>query len=154
MFDHDNVYLFGNTTITSIPRNIKRVFFGTSYNGGSSNLLLNNDYFNLEEIVFAKKSGVTIRNITINAVPNLRSVTFGNSCCRVGTTSRSDGWLTITNLPKLVELSIESNALQDFISLVVSNLTTLETLSTPAYAFQYASVFELSSKKVLLLCQI
>ena len=152
MYYHDSYYLFGNTTIASIPRNIKQIFFGTSYTGGSSDLLLNSDYSNLEEIVFAKKSGVTIRNITMNAVPNLRSITFGSYSCRIGTTSRSDGWLTITNIPKLVELSVESYALQDFTSFVLSNLTSLEILRTSYYAFQYASIFEISSKTVKLFC--
>ena len=145
MYYQGSYYLFGNTTITSIPRNTTHLFFGTSYNGGSSDLIFTSDYSNLEEIVFAKKSGVAIRNITINAVPKLRSITFSDYSCRVGTTSRNDGWLTISNLPNLVELSIQSYALQDFTSFVLSNLTTLETLCTSSYAFQYASVFEIIS---------
>ena len=143
-FDYpENYYVFGNTSISSIPKTTTKLFFAANHDDGSNELVMDYAYSNLEEIYIGSNSEMSIRNITIDGVPELQSISFGKYSCRVSSNSRNDGWLTISNSPKLVIIEIQNYALQDYSSVVFSNLSSLQTISIGNFAFQQSLSFEL-----------
>ena len=144
-----NYYLYGNSSLSTIPTNISRLFVTVNYDDLANNFLLDNSFSNLEEVNFASNSMASIRNITIDGVFELQSISFGRYSCRVGTTSRSDGWLTISNSPKLESIEIQNYALQDYSSVIFSNLSSLQTISIGSYAFQYSNSLQLTSSYII-----
>ena len=139
----ENYYVLGNTSISSIPNTITKLFFAANHDDGSNELVMDYAYSNLEEIYIGSNSEMSIRNITIDGVPELQSISFGKYSCRVSSNSRNDGWLTISNSPKLKIIEMHSYALQDYSSVVFSNLSSLQTISIGNYAFQQSLSFEL-----------
>ena len=143
-FDYpENYYVFGNTSISSIPKTTTKLFFAANHDDGSNELVMDYAYSNLEEIYIGSNSEMSIRNITIDGVPELQSISFGKYSCRVSSNSRNDGWLTISNSPKLMKIEIQNYALQDYSSVVFSNLSSLQTISIGNFAFQQSLSFEL-----------
>ena len=141
----NNTYLFGNTSISSIPKPTSILFFAADPDDGSNELLFDHSFADLEKVYFSPNSEKSIRNITIDGVPELQSITFGRYSCCVSTSSRNDGWLTISNSPKLMKIEIHNNALQDYSSVVFTNLSSLQTISIGNFAFQQSLSFELQS---------
>ena len=143
-FDYpENYYVFGNTSISSIPKTTTKLFFAANHDDGSNELVMDYAYSNLEEIYIGSNSEMSIRNITIDGVPELQSISFGKYSCRVSSNSRNDGWLTISNSPKLMKIEIQNYARQDYSSVVFSNLSSLQTISIGNFAFQQSLSFEL-----------
>ena len=138
-------YLLGNSSISDIPQNTTKLFFATDHDDGSNELTIDNSFTKLEELHFSPKSEVSIRNLTIDGVPELHSISFGKYSCRMSSSSRNDGLLTISNLPKLMNIEIQDYALQDYSSVIFFNLSSLQTITIGSYAFQYSSSIQLSS---------
>ena len=136
-------YMYEYSSISIIPANITYLYFALNYQGNTDFIVIDNFFLDLREIVFAKGSSSTIRNITIDGVPELQSISFGKYSCRVSSNGRNDGWLTISNSPKLKIIEMHSYALQDYSSVVFSNLSSLQTISIGNYAFQQSLSFEL-----------
>ena len=141
-----------NSSTTDIPITTTNLYIGVDNGQSTNELILNSNFENLEELVFVKNSATYIRNITIDGLPELNAIRFGEYSCRLGSSSRNDGHLVIANSPKLLEISVNSYSMQDYSTVIISNLTILRSLYIDSYALQNIKTIELysNSNKVLI----
>lgn len=89
-----------------------------------------------------------VNSFVLEDLPSLEVVAFGSySFSSSDSYQRSGSELKIVNCPKLVSVTAYSYAFQDFQKLVMTNLTSLQTITTSSYSFRLLSTIRLSGNR-------
>ena len=78
-----------------------------------------------------------VREFVIDGLESLESVKIGRRCLRIDYEERDDGICRITNCPNLRQLEIDNECFQDFKSLELSNLNSLQSIILSESCFQF-----------------
>ena len=88
-----------------------------------------------------------VRNFTINGFESLETISINTGSFRSSTsTQKSGSEVNIRNCHRLNSVWIGDYAFADFQRFTISNLTSLESLTTTDYSLSLTTMFELSGK--------
>ena len=124
----DNLWIYSNRNyiIKSIPH--CRVFSG------------------IKHLTIGKFCFQHVREFMIDGLESLESVKIGEECFRIDDEEHNDGICRITNCPNLTQLEIGDGSFEDFKSLELFNLNSIQSIKFGDHCFRYAECFSLKGE--------
>ena len=91
-----------------------------------------------------------VRNFTIDGFPSLQTLYVGEYSFRSSTsTQKSGSEVVIRNCQNLISVSLQDYAFADFQKLIMTNLTSLQSITTNYHSFRLLSSFEFSGRNCM-----
>ena len=85
----------------------------------------------------------------LDGLESLTTVSIGAYSFESSTTQKSGSEVVIRNCQNLISLSLQEYAFRDFQKLTLTNLTSLQSITTNQYSFYLLSSFEFSGKNYM-----
>ena len=124
----------------------------------SNTMIIPNGYFNgnsiatfnisnigvLKSIVIGDNCFGKVRVFELDGLSELESVVIGQKSFRIGSSERSDGSCRIVNCPKLKSIQIGYRSLEDYQSIELNNLPSLQSIDMGEQSFYWTPLFSLT----------
>ena len=133
---YDQSLLTDNTINLIIPNGVLSMNDITSFN------ITNNGV--LKQIVIGDYCFRSVRVFELDGLGELESVVIGGSSFRIRDYERNDGDYRIVNCPKLKSIQIDYESFQDYHSIELNNLPSLQSIDMGSHCFYWTPSFSLT----------
>ena len=139
MQSKERYFILPNQSIDDIPPDIQHLYLCGLKDYENDNLIFsNNSFHQLKSITIGNECFENAREFVLDGLESLESVKIREGCFRIGHEDYDIGICQITNCPNLTQLEIGDGSFDNYKSLELSNLNSIQSIKFGEYCFRYA----------------